>query len=278
MNKLRIVTGLFLISVSSFSILMATGPSFKSGAREAALANSVLTLGGTWSAWHNPAGMALVNAPAIGIAYTNRYQLPELSTRSLAGSLPVLKGAIGVTYSYFGDQDYNEQKLAAGYAHPLGEKVFAGILIDYYSTRLPSEYDRASAIAGEIGFLAKPTEQLAIGMHLSNLSNVNYNQYMHEELPMFLNSGITYSVKDFLISANLLLPKNANPSFGVGTEVNLIKNLGVRVGISNTEAFNFCFGFGYRLDNFRADIAFNRHPNLGYVSQLSFEYIPAVKR
>lgn len=274
MLKLRLICWLFLFFFGSFTPTNATETFFKSGAREAALANSALTLGGTWSAYHNPAALVIANTPTIGISYNNRYRIQELSTRSFAGSLPIQKGAFGIIYSYFGSTDYNEQKVGACYAHQLGEKFSAGILIDYYRSRLPNEYEQASAVTGEIGLCAMPSEQLSIGMHLSNLHNGSFNNYKHEQLPMFLNTGVTYSVKDFLISGNILLSEKSDPVFGIGTELNIIKNLGIRAGISNFNSYNFCFGFGYKLKWIATDVAFSRHPNLGYVSQVSLQFTP----
>jgi hypothetical protein len=260
-----IVCVLYSISAQSY---------FIAGAREAAMANSILTLGGTWSVYHNPAGIRTLNHASVGFCYENRYLLEELSTQSFAGTVPVRNGGFGVSYSYFGTSRYNEQKMALGYAHALGEKINAGILFDLYHTNLPDEYESDYIIAGEIGLIIRPIENLSIGLHLNNPTESGSQNYNTEDANTFFRSGITWHDKYFLIGTQVSIQENDEPIMSAGMEINVVPNFYVRAGISSDEKNNYTFGLGYKQKRWCGDIAFARHPILGYTSMFSIEFYP----
>lgn len=239
------------------------------GAREAGIANSSLTLGGTWTTFHNPAGLATTNNYCVGINYLNRFQTAELSTRSITGTIPTSNGGFGAGYSYFGTSSYNQQKLALGYAHKLSDKIEAGILFDLFSANLPNEYESAYALTGELGLTIRPINNLSIGAHINNITGANYTQYEYEELPMSFRSSLTWQTDNYLLSGLLSLNRDGEPVISIGSEVTLLSNFDVRLGVSTHEAYNFSLGAGYHKTMWHTDIAFSRHPNLGYTSMLS---------
>ena len=262
--------GALLLLLYSLSTL-ATQNYFFEGGRESGMANSFLTLGGIWSVYHNPAGIARTNQMSLGFSYSNHYLINELSTQSFAGIVPAGKGAFGAYYSYSGTSRYNEQKLALGYAHTLGSKIDAGIMIDLSSTYLPDEYETAHAIAGEISLLLYPAEQFRIGLLASNISGSKYNSYTEEKLNTFFQGGVSWHGDNFLIGAKALLQMQNNPVISVGTELSIVNNLDLRAGVSTEDNMSITFGLGYKQKNWRSDIAFARHPNLGFSTFLSIE-------
>ncbi len=245
---------------------------FRAGAREAALANTGVALGGNWSMFHNPAGLASVSDPNLGVHYTNQFLLQELSISSLAGVLPISYGGFGITASYFGTKSYNEQKYAFGYAHKLGEIVNAGISLDYFRANLPEDYEPSGALAGEIGLLVNPIENLNIGCHLYNVTGSKYKDYEAENLPSFFTLGAAWKADVFLVTSQVNLDKNNNTTISAGSEVLLIPVLAVRFGVSTDDQFRYSFGLGYKKNKFSGDIAFTQHPVLGLSSFVSFNY------
>jgi hypothetical protein len=269
LNKSTLLaTLLFLSAFQSFA-----QPTFLSGARQASLANAIITIENTFSVFYNPAEMADVKRPSIGIAYNNHFLIKELSTRSMTAILPYSKGSFGSAFSYFGTPSYNEQKIALGYARRLNNKVKGGILLDLYSIHLPENFKTTHALAGEIGLSVNPVSQLDIGVHITNISNSIYNEYIQQSPGMQFRSGISWTDKHYLVGTQLTMISNQKAIWSVGTEISLANNFDFRLGASNHDTYSFTFGVGYTFSKGCADIAFARHPVLGYSSFISTEFI-----
>lgn len=266
-----------VLSLANIFRLSAQTNSFRSGAREAALANSSVALSTDWPMFHNPAGLTRLKNTTLGVHYTNQYLMRELSTTSATGSMPVASGAFGFSLSYFGTTRYNQQKFAVGYAHQLGDFLSAGVTFDYFNTHLPEDYEASHALAGEIGLIANPIDKLSIGCHIYNLTGSKYSTYTAENVPSFFSLGVAWESDAFLVSAQVNSDKENEPTISFGSEVFLIESFAVRIGISTDEQFQYSFGFGYNNIRFKGDIAFTRHPVLGFSSYVSFNYSFAAK-
>lgn len=242
------------------------------GAREIGMANSESTYSSVWSVNLNPAGIINTETPSIGFSYFNQFQLKELSTKDIAAVIPTNTGGFGANYAYFGTSTYNLQNISIGYAHKLGEKFYAGITTLYHSINLPNEYETTHAISGNIGVIMLPIAQLRIGVNLNNISNSKYANYIQESPDMFFRTGISWKAENFLISGSIILSKDRSPTTSIGTEISFIKELDIRLGVSSADHTNFTFGLGYGKSHWQTDLAFCRHPNLGYSSAISVEF------
>jgi len=251
--------------------LKATDLFFQAGAREAGLANSSVALGGTWSVFHNPAGMVSISSMSIGFNYENRYAIKELVTSSFAGIIPVRFGNFGFSGSYFGSSRYSEQKYAFGYSRSFAGKIDVGILCDYLSVNLPEGYDTPHSLAGEIGIIAHPIEYLAIGCHLFNLTSQKFNNSILE-VPIIFRTGAAWETKNYLISSQIQLNEKEKPVLSVGSEITFFKKLAMRMGISTCENMNYTLGLGYTNSWIKGDFALAHHSVLGYSACISFEF------
>jgi hypothetical protein len=242
-----------------------------SNAEEAGIANASVTNEGISAIFHNPAGINAANIPAIGFYHESPYLTNKLNTRTVAGVLPIKNGSFGSSYSYYGTVRYNEQKLGLAYAHSLGNSIDAGILIDLYTVKLPDDYNTDHALSGEIGIIVRPINHLSIGAHVNNVSNANYKLYYNARLPAFFQIGLTWDVDKYMLSAKTQINTYNNTVISVGTEMRLVKNLDLRLGISSDKKMSYAFGMGFKQKWWRSDIAFTKHPTLGFSSYLSIE-------
>jgi hypothetical protein len=215
--------------------------------------------------------MALIRDYTFGFGYENRFFLSELNVASCAGIIPSDKGAFGFSTSYFGGKTYNEQKYTLGYAHVLSEKLVAGVLFDYFYIHLPEGYQKTFSLAGELGIIASPTENLDVGFHVYNLTGSKYKVYPREELQRAFRSGITWHEKYFLLTSRVQISKRQETIFSLGAEITCLKNISFRFGGSNHENTRYSFGFGYSSGPVIADMAFAFHPVLGMTSTISFQ-------
>ena len=241
------------------------------GAREAGLANSTVAVSSIWSVFHNPAGIINVKALSFGVNHENRYLIREISTTSFAGVLPVKTGSFGISGSYFGTTNYNEQKYALGYARSFAGKLDVGVQCNYMSANLPEGYETRRALAGEIGIIAHPIENLNIGCHLYNPTGAKYSN-IYGSIPVIFRTGAAWETSKYLISAQVQLNNKEKTTFSAGSEVLLVKNLAVRLGISTQQSMSYTLGLGYRLSWLKSDFAIAHHPVLGYSAFFSFEF------
>jgi hypothetical protein len=255
-----------------FKLSYASDIVFLAGAREMALAHSGVSLGGIWSVYYNPAGLATVQNTSFGIGYENKFMVKDLNTASCALSFPLIKGTVGTACSYFGGTRYNEKKFAVAYAHKLASNLSAGILVDYFSASLPEGYDDSRTLAGELGLLAKPLEKLSVGLHIANISGSGFKYYSNNNLPQFIRTGVTWTEENFTLITQAQISAKQETIISVATEINILKNTAIRMGASNNESMRFTFGFGYALQNLRADIAFAHHDVLGMSSSFSLVF------
>ncbi|MDQ3193176.1 MAG: hypothetical protein M3Q58_16450 [Bacteroidota bacterium] len=242
------------------------------GARSAAMGNSSVAISDLWSVHHNQAGLAGLDKMQAGIYYENRFLIPELSLKGLALAMPVKNGVFGLSVSQFGFALYNESKVGLSYAQKLGEKVSAGVQLDYLNTFIAEGYGNKGMITGEAGVQAELAPGLTIGAHIFNPFRVKLATHNNERIPTIMRLGLNYEISNkVLICAETLKDTDHKPVFRAGLEYNVIEQLYLRAGISSNPGMH-TFGFGLNLKHFKIDFASSIHSVLGYSPMVSINY------
>lgn len=243
------------------------------GARQIAMGNSSVMLGGLWSISHNQAGLSEVEKLSMGMYYESKFQLNKLSYKAFCLALPVSGGVFGVDISHYGYSSFNNIKADAVFSRKLGKKISAGILIGYSNINLGDDYGNKGTFYAEAGIQAQPIEKLSIGAHIYNptMSSIPFgNEY---QLPTILSLGAGYNFGNkFLLTAEYSNSFDEDEQFKSGIEFNAYNNLWLRGGVNITTA-NYYFGVGYLLKPINIDIAFSNHIVLGYSAHVSISYI-----
>lgn len=243
------------------------------GARSAAMGNAGVTFDDFWSIHNNQAGMAFYNEMAAGIYGENRFLMKELTQGAFGFVLPVKKaGVFGVTYNYFGYQLYNESKVGLAYAMAFGERLSAGVQLDYLRTHIAEDYGNANIFTFEIGLRAIIIKNLVFGVHVFNPIHAKVSKLGTDRVPVIFRAGLSYSFTDKAVVA-IETEKNINEKaqFRAGVEYHLAKPVYLRAGIG-TSPFTNSFGIGLEFGNFKADISASRHQVLGFSPQISMMY------
>lgn len=272
---MRYFTGILLI-LSLFGITKKTNAQSdfsQIGGRSLAVSGSSVTYQDVWSQYHNQAGLAFLKGINVGLGFQNAFMVKELSTKSIAVAIPVKSGVFGLNYAYFGYPKYNENKIGLAFAKSLGKKIAIGLQIDYLFTHIDGDYgDKGNAI-GEIGILSQPIDNLLIGAHVYNVWRSKLSTTDNEYLPTIFKIGASYRLYQIaLLSIEFEKDLDLDPVFKSGLEFELVKNFKFRAGIS-TNPTVFSFGFGYSYQSFDLNIAFSKHPVLGYSSGISIIYV-----
>lgn len=148
-----------------------------------------------WGSFHNQGCLAFLPEPFIGFSYERRFELKELSSRSLAIVYPTTKGTFSGQFLAFGSPLSAIYKTGLGYSRLLGPNIGMGFHIDILSIKMNPLEPAIHLGTCELGFLARTSENLSIGFHIFNPVSVQYDLATHrEKLPVDYRLGLFYSV------------------------------------------------------------------------------------
>jgi len=241
------------------------------GARSFGLGGASVSLSDLWSVQNNQAGLGFQKTFAGGVVYQNPFMMKELSTKALGVALPVKAGTFGLCVSNFGYSLYSENKIGMAFGKSFGEKISAGVMMDYFGTSI-SEYGKKNSFVAEAGIQAKPLKNFTIGLHLFNPAKTKLASYNDERIPTIMRLGFDYkfSEKVFIaVETEKDIEKKAMVKAGV--EYKPIKELYLCAGISSNPSLS-CFGIGINLKQFKLDISSTYHSTLGFSPQVGLIY------
>jgi hypothetical protein len=262
-----------LLLAAAFALSSAAGnENFPIGARSSAMGNASVSLSDVWSAHHNQAGLGFVRNVSAGVYYENRFLLKELSVRGLALALPIKAGTFGLCVTNFGYSKYSESKYSLSFAKAFGDKLSAGISIDYLNTNIAEGYGSKGVAAAEFGILAKPMKHLNIAAHVFNPTRAKAAEYNDERLPTVFRIGTDYSFSEkVIIAIETQKDISKKAEFKAGIEYKAVKEFYLRIGVSTNPVLS-SFGFGLNLKNLQLDLSASYHQTLGISPQLGLSY------
>lgn len=247
---------------------------FYPGARQAALGGTGILYTDVWSSAHNQAGLADLKGYAFGSYFNNRFGINELSTKAFALAASVGNaGTFGLNYTQFGYELHSQNKFGLAYGMRLGEKITAGIQIDYFLITQGGEYGRQGFASGEIGMIAEPIENFFVAAHVFNPWPVKITATDASGLNSVFRLGTAYKFSD-RVTAVLEAEKDIEYPVRVrfGTEYEFVDNLFLRLG-ANTQPAEYSFGIGYTFKGAAFDIGFKTHNTLGMHSHFGLSYL-----
>jgi len=253
----------------------AANDNYPAGARAAAMSGATVMSPDYWSLWHNQAGLGFYPHLTFGFHHENRFVVPEYSLHSMGLTIPTGTGTIGVSYSYFGYPRYHESKIGLALGKSFHDRVAVGLQLDYLGAYIDDDLGASGTIALEAGIMAEPVDNLLLGFHVFNPTGSRIPKMKDERVPVIVRVGLAYRFGEALF-VGLETEKDmevGGPAYKLGLEYHLIEYIYARGGIRVQENVNHSFGLGFKLLNFRADIAFSYHQILGYTPYFSLLYM-----
>jgi hypothetical protein len=243
------------------------------GARAAGIANASVTLTDAWACFHNQAGLAYLKNTVTGASFDNRFSISDLSTKGFVFASPLKAGTFGLSASVFGYSKYNEKKAGFTYAKKFGEKVSAGLQLDYLNTFIGDEYyGSKSSFVVEGGLLTEPIKDFKLGFHIFNPTRAKLAEYADERIPTIVRVGVSYTFSEKVFwNAEEEKDIDQQAIFKSGIEYHINEPLFLRVGISTNPTL-VSFGFGIRMKQLSFDAASSYHQVLGFSSSFSLNY------
>jgi len=266
------LSSLLKISVSIlflFLHLTASGGDpyrLSAGAGEAGMGYVCVMKNSFWSSFHNQASLADNTSVSLGFNYENRFSLKELGTRTAAIIIPAWKTSIGAVYSYFGYPDYKREMTGLACGLKLSEKLSAGVQIDYYSEKVPGEYNNNQSVTFETGLMIIPSENIRIGIQIFNpIPNSLRKNYLPAKLRVGAGTELSTSL---FAGAEAEMSTGSKLIIRTGLEYEAAKKLWIRCGFI-TDNNSFSFGLGYLTGIVKLDLGFATHEMLGMTSSAS---------
>jgi hypothetical protein len=262
--------------LSFFLILLTKGLNAQDvnpGSRLTSMGNTGVALQDVWSMQSNPAGIASLAAPAVAITYQKNYPGTSLSTEAAAVVYPLKNHAFGLSFQSFGFSAYKELRLGFAYARKFGNAVYTALGFNYHQLSITS-YGSVSGFSIDAGLQYKPSKELIIGAHVSNLSNSSYDKGAGAAIPVQLAVGASYRFsEELLLSSSVVAGTDkSGGDFRTGMEYCLLSQLAFRAGVG-VHPFNQYAGLGYILKHVSVDLAVSNHLVLGYNPQISLAYV-----
>ncbi|MGE0930941.1 hypothetical protein [Peijinzhouia sedimentorum] len=261
---------LFLISLITLcNLTFAQQDTFyRISSRGAGMAHSVATIADSYALFNNPAGIAELSSITANTSFEHRFGLTELSTISAGIVLPLQFGTGGLSFTRFGGEYFNVQRVGASYANRFGIASL-GIRANYDQFNILN-FGRRGLLSVDFGGIAELTPEVFFGAFARNISQASFQGFSEETLPTLLSAGLSYRPTTSIM-ANVEVEKDLNfPVNGkIGLEYLLREILFLRIGYQ-TEPSAPHFGLGFRRDIWQVDYAMQRHILLGYIHQFSF--------
>ena len=221
----------------------------------------------------NPASYGFMSSRHVSLQYVNRYGVKELSSYAGMVNLPNKYLDGGLYVSRFGFDAYHETMVGLNVYKKLSRLISLGIRVNYLNLHYSERESNKSVITGDIGVLFSPLEHLNLSVLALNPLNIEYKVGEEKvEIPIVLSVGASYEIAEYFLITGEVEKDFMHPVVcKFGMEYNPIKQLSVRAGMSG-KPFVPSFGTGVHLGQFTVDIAFSKHPVLGFRSCCGLQF------
>lgn len=282
MLKFRIVLKVFVFTLN---VLMGQQGSCGdlAGARARSLGGAAVTLGDFWALVNNQAGLAGLNGLTLGAAFENSFLVGEMGAELLGVVIPFRKSTFGFSWHHSGYEAFRKIKIGGAFARSFGERLHAGLQLDYLATFIGGGYGHGRGITFEAGMQVQVSDHLVMGMHTFNPLVIKYNRIENERAVSRYTLGIRYEFSSQLFLC-LETEKDLDykPGVRAGLEYKPAKTAVVRIGYatlpaaSGTSRFSIAscmtFGFGLEFNGLQLDLGTSIHSSLGWSPILSLCY------
>jgi hypothetical protein len=242
------------------------------GARASGMGNAAVTLSSVWANFSNQANLTELNTTTIGIHNEISFGINQLATSALAIAKPAGSGIFGFCASYFGYSGYNESKTGLSYSLKLFHGISAGIQLEYLCAHAGDNSPKSRVFTFDIGFLAKLSKTLNLGVHIFNPANIQYLNNSGESLSPIATIGLGYhALESLTLVGETEKSLGFDPIYRAGIEFGLGKSIFLRTGIKSSPWEN-SFGIGFKIKRLVIDVALSRNPILGYSPAFSMCY------
>jgi len=214
----------------------------------------------------NPAYLPFLERKQIGVSVFNRFEMKELSTRSIYCLIPNRLLDMSFHLSAFGYGDYQLTDVQASFAKKLSQRFSIGTSVSYMSENSILEESVQTYLFADVSCFWRINNSFEWALITENLIHTRNPQ------PSFCYTGVKYQL---IPTACILLESGYDfqnqLSVSAGIEYEIVRQLTVRGGFQNNPK-SPSLGFACKIGHWSVDTAFLFHPVLGLSSGISVEY------
>lgn len=245
-----------------------------SGGRAVGMGKAYAGVGGDfWALYHNPAGIAGIQAPQIGVYAEQRFLLSALSFAQAGFVAPFYQNqAFGISVSSFGFNAYQENSAALSYGIEVLNKIRIGAELKYANLSI-QEQGSDGALVVQVGVQTQINSSLSLGFSAYNVNRAGLNVQGPEEIiPGIIRGGLAYQPSDQVLLVFDVVKDIDHPlSYRGGLEYSLNELIRARAGVS-TEPLSLNAGIGLEWKELSVDFASSYTERLGYSPHFSLAY------
>jgi hypothetical protein len=241
------------------------------GARAGSMGFASSCLKDEWSLFNNTAGLADLEKAAISFTYDSQPSFRPFDRMAMAFSLPTKFGVGGAGIFRFGDDLFNEQIIALGFANTFG-LASLGLNVNYIQYKAEG-FGRKGVISLSFGGLAELTEKMFVGAHVINLNQPKISSTENEKLPTTLILGIGFQLtpKTF-ITTEVEKDFDYPVQWKGGLEYQPFKKFAFRTGFKINPHTAF-LGVGFDNKKLKLDYAYQHNFVIGSRHQATVGYL-----
>ncbi len=219
---------------------------------------------------NNVAALAKTNGE-LSLNASNRFGLSEYSQLMLAGNFKSKVASIGFAYRVTPFSALTEHKAQLGIAKELGEKVAAGVAINYHYFASPNAYyQNHSVLTFNAGIYYTVNDKLNAGFSLFNPNRSTLTSTPEEHLVANFRIGLDYALSDNLkLYSDLVQASEQQPDFNAGMELTK-EHYHIRGGFGLNQLV--AVGFGWQTQKLTLDVTAAYHNQLGFSPSLNVSH------
>jgi outer membrane protein OmpA-like peptidoglycan-associated protein len=235
----------------------------------------------------NPAGIGQLANPEFFLSHQEWFMGIRDEFASLV--IPAGTGRLGIGLVYSGESGIeswdvgnlpgetlsaNTGLVGLSYGSPVVHNLYAGGTARFLYDRLGNE--TGTGVCADLGILARPLQDLTIGLTGRNLGWGMHYENGYYRLPTCFRLGAAWQAREFSVASDFEVPLAGNPAFHIGGEYAPIRALAFRAGyetgpedITSLGGISgLCLGLGFTLGRFALDYAFAPYGKLGMVHRI----------
>jgi hypothetical protein len=220
---------------------------------------------------NNVAALAYIEGNEIILNGANRFGLSEYSNVLLAGNLSTKVATIGYSYQIAPLASLTSQKAQLAVAKKLGDKVSAGVALNYHIlSSTDAYYEGTNFLSFNVGLYYAVNEKLNIGFQAFNPNRSTIAEAPLEKLPATLRLGLDYSLTENIsLYSDVLQVSEESLDLNAGLELTRDKYT-IRGGFGLNQLV--ALGFGWNTNNLQIDVTGAYHNQLGFSPSLNIGY------
>lgn len=229
---------------------------------------------GVYSLSSNPAGIGTLRSLTAAIAYQQHYIGADIQSMASYVASPIgSRSFIGAGFLSYGIPQVSKlNKYGGSFVKKIGENIRSSLSLNYHSYHVQGFVSDGS-VSGDLGIQILLNDDIHLGAFFKNISRSTFSEYVDQNIPQELNTGLLYrfsSELTFAFDTGYDFYVNST-NYKCGIEYSVMRRLFFRGGVES-RPLQYFLGLGFAANKIMFDLASAYHPQLGHSPQMALCY------